>query len=59
MDAADLFVGGQLGEDAALGERITTGVLVDDLPETVAGALRSLRGSEAVRGRESGSEAAG
>ena len=59
VDAADLFVGGKLGEDAALGERVTTGVLVDDLPETVAGALRSLRGSEAVRVRESGSEAAG
>ena len=59
VDAADLFVGGSLGEDAALGERVTTGVLVDDLPETVAGALRSLRGSEAVRVRKSGSEAAG
>ncbi len=59
VDAADLFVGGKLGEDAALGERVTTGVLVDDLPETVARTLRSIRGSEAVRLRESGSEAAG
>lgn len=59
VDAADLFVGGTLGEDAALGERITTGVLVEDLPEVVANSLRSLRGPEAVRGRESGSEAAG
>ena len=59
VDAADLFVGGRLGEDAALGERVTTGVLVEDLPEVVANSLRSLRGPEAVRGRESGSEAAG
>ena len=59
VDAADLFVGGKLGEDAALGERVTTGVLVDDLPEVVANSLRSIRGSEAVRVRESSSEAAG
>ncbi len=59
VDAADLFVGGKLGEDAALGERISTGVLVDDLPEAVANSLRSIRGSGAVRVRESSSEAAG
>ena len=59
VDAADLFVGGSLGEDAALGERVSTGVLVGDLPEAVAGALRALRGGQAVRVRDSASEAAG
>ncbi len=59
VDAADLFVGGSLGEDAALGERISTGVLIDDLPEAVAGSLRALRGGQAVRVRGSAPEAAG
>ena len=59
VDAADLFVGGSLGEDAAHGERVSTGVLVGDLPEAVAGSLRALRGGQAVRVRDSASEAAG
>ena len=59
VDAADLFVGGSLGEDAALGERVSTGVLVGDLPEAVAGSLRALRGGQAARVRDSASEAAG
>ena len=45
--------------DAAHGERVSTGVLVGDLPEAVAGSLRALRGGQAVRVRDSASEAAG
>ena len=59
VDAADLFVGGRLGEVAALGERVATNVLVDDLPEAVAGSLREVRGGQAVRSRGAASEAAG
>ncbi len=59
VDAADIFVGGRLGEDAALGERVATNVLVDDLPEAVAGSLREVRGGQAVRSRGAASEAAG
>ena len=59
VDAADLFVGGSLGEDATLGERVNTGVLIDDLPGTVAESLRALRGGQAVRDRDSAPEAAG
>ena len=57
--AADIFVGGRLGEDAALGERVATNVLVDDLPEVVAASLREVRGGQAVRNRGAASEAAG
>ena len=47
----DVFVGGRLGEDARLGERIDEGVLTADLPEVVAARLRALRGADAVRER--------
>lgn len=59
VDAADLFVGGSLGEEAALGERVSAGVLPEDLPEAVAGSLRALRGPQAVRDRASAPEATG
>ena len=51
LDAADIFAGGSLGEDAVLGERIAEGVLTPDLPEAVAAQLRSLRGAGALRER--------
>ena len=51
LDAADIFVGGRLGEDARLGERIDEGVLTADLPDVVAARLRALRGADAVRER--------
>lgn len=51
LDAADIFAGGCLGDDARLGERIAEGVLTPDLPEAVAAQLRSLRGAGALRER--------
>ena len=51
LDAADVFAGGCLGDDARLGERTAEGVLTPDLPEAVAAQLRSLRGANALRER--------
>ena len=51
LDAADVFAGGCLGDDARLGERTAEGVLTPDLPEAVAAQLRSLRGADALRER--------
>ena len=43
LDAADVFAGGRLGEDARLGDRVAESVLTADLPEAVAAQLRALR----------------
>ena len=51
LDAADVFAGGCLGDDARLGDRTAEGVLTPDLPEAVAAQLRSLRGADALRER--------
>ena len=51
LDAADVFAGGCLGDDARLAERTAEGVLTPDLPEAVAAQLRSLRGADALRER--------
>ena len=48
-DAADVFAGGRLGEDARLGDRVAESVLTADLPEAVAAQLRALRGADALR----------
>ena len=51
LDAADVFAGGCLGDDARLAERTAEGVLTPDLPEAVVAQLRSLRGADALRER--------
>lgn len=52
LDAADVFAGGRLGDNAKLGDRAAEGVLTPDLPEAVAAQLRSLRGATALRERD-------
>ena len=49
LDAADVFAGGRLGEDARLGDRVAESVLTADLPEAVAAQLRARRGADALR----------
>ena len=51
IDAAHVFSGGRLGDDARLGRPVKSGVAVDDLPALVVQQLRELRGSGVVRER--------
>ena len=50
-DAADVFAGGRLGDDARLGDPVARGVTMADLPEAVAAQVRALRGEAALRER--------
>ena len=52
LDAADVFAGGRLGEQATLGEPVATGVLTEDLPAVVVEQVRALRGEHALRSRQ-------
>lgn len=51
VDAAHVFVGGRLGDDARLAAPLASGVLVDDLPALVAEQIAALRGPGAIRER--------
>lgn len=59
VDAAHVFVGGRLGEDARLAEPLASGVLMDDLPALVAQQIAALRGPGAIRERARVAVAAG
>ena len=48
IDVADIFAGGQLGDDAELGERTRPDVAMGDLPERVAEQIRAIRGADAL-----------
>ncbi len=51
VDVANIFAGGQLGDDAELGELATPNVTMFDLPEQVAEQIRSARGDDVLIAR--------
>ena len=48
IDVVDVFAGGRLGEDPALGELASRSIPTADLAETVADQIRAVRGTEAL-----------
>lgn len=56
-EAADVFTGGRLGDDARLGSEVESGVLTEDLPGRVASHIQALRGPGALRPRLVGTTA--
>ena len=52
LDAAHVFVGGEVGPNARLAEPLADGVLLTDLPVLVAEQVQALRGADALRRRQ-------
>jgi ferredoxin-nitrite reductase len=52
LDAAHVFVGGEVGPHARLAKPLADGVLLSDLPVLVAEQVQALRGADALRRRQ-------